>query len=216
MAFEQKPASRSVLLAPLITCLLSAGVIVAGLYLWHSGWAALLLYHCVLLGAMILGKPSGKPDVIFRGFSFKAVFFLVLLSLATGWMFYDFIHRLDPHGTYVLRKLSLAGFTPFSLIPFLFYVSVINPVLEEFYWRRNYAESGGGIFDVFYALLHIPMFCFFGKLTPVQLIIPVAGLVMAGALWRMVAGKVDGLASSIIGHGTGDFAMVVAILLIVK
>lgn len=204
------------IIAPFITCLLSACAIGAGLFLMHSGWAAILLYHSVLLGSLFVGKGREPWAIIFRGFDIRAVIVLVFLSFGMGWMFYEFIQHLDPHGTYVLRQLSRSGFTSASLIPFLLYVSTANPVLEEFYWRQNYANPGGWIHDVFYALLHAPMFVYFGRLTPVQVMLPVMGLVMAGVLWRFVARRVDGLASSIIGHGSGDFAMLLAILLLAK
>lgn len=203
-------------LSPLITCLLSACVIGVGLFFLHNGWAAILLYHSVLLGSLIIGRRAEKPGIILRGFHIGAVIGLVLLSFGMGWMFYEFIQHLDPHGTYVIKQLSRAGLTPLGVIPFLVYVSTINPALEEFYWRRNYATPGGWVNDVFYALLHAPMFIYFGRLTPVQAMLPVVGLILAGALWRAVARKVDGLASSIIGHGSGDFAMLLAIVLIVK
>lgn len=212
----EKTLQTSGISVPLITCVLSACAIGAGLFLLHSGWVAILLYHSVLLGSLFVGKRREPWAIIFRGFDVVAVIFLVILSLGTGWMFYEFIQALDPRGTYVLRQLSRSGLTGASLISFLVYVSTVNPVLEEFYWRRNYAGPGGWLHDVFYALLHIPIFCFVGKMTPVQVLIPVAGLVMAGALWRVVARRVDGLASSIIGHGSGDFAMVLAILFSVK
>ncbi|TSA35864.1 MAG: CPBP family intramembrane metalloprotease [Verrucomicrobiaceae bacterium] len=207
-------ARRDTMIAPLIACLLSVCAIGAGLYFLHSGWAAILLYHSVLLCSLIIGKRAEKPGIILRGFHMGAVIGLVSLSLGMGWMFYEFIQHLDPHGSYVLKQFSRAGLT--GMIPFLVYSSTINPVLEEFYWRQNFASPGGWMNDVFYALLHTPMFLYFGRLTPVQAILPVLGLVLAGALWRAVARKVDGLASSIIGHGSGDFAMLLAIVLIVK
>jgi len=201
---------------PLITCLMSACVIGAGLFFLHSGWVAILLYHSILLGSLIIWRRGEKPEIILRGFHIGAVIGLVSLSFGMGWMFYEFIQHLDPHGTYVIKQLSRTGLTPLGVIPFLVYVSTINPALEEFYWRRNYATPGGWVHDVFYALLHAPMFIYFGKLTPVQAMLPVVGLILAGALWRAVARKVDGLASSIIGHGSGDFAMLLAIVLIAK
>ncbi len=212
----EKTCLMSGVSAPLVTCLLSTCAIGGGLYFLHSGWMAILLYHSVLLCSLFVGKRRAPWAIIFRGFDVRAVIVLVFLSFGTGWMFYEFIQALDPCGTYVLGQLSRTGFTCASLIPFLLYVSTINPVLEEFYWRQNYAGPGGWLHDVFYALLHIPLFCFFGKMTPVQLLIPVAGLVMAGALWRIVARRVNGLASSIIGHGSGDFAMLLAVLLMAK
>lgn len=199
------------ILPPCITCLLSACAIGAGLFLLGSGWAAILLYHSVLLGSLIIGKRLNKTGMILEGFHPGAVIGLVSLSFGMGWMFYEFIQALDPHGTYVARQFSRAGLT--SLVPFLLYVSTVNPVLEEFYWRQNYASPGGWMHDVFYALLHAPMFIYFGRLTPVQAMLPVMGLVLAGGLWRFTARRVDGLASSIIGHGAGDFAMLLAAIL---
>jgi len=219
MGIDQSRAQSfpmSGIIVPLTTCLLSACGIGVGLFLFHSAWAAILLYHSVLLCSLMFGNPVKTWAIIIRGFNPAAVFFLVLLSFGMGWVFYEFIQQRDPQGVYVMKQLSRSGFTLTGLLPFLLYISTINPVLEEFYWRRNYSGSHGWIHDVLYAVLHIPMFCFFVKLTPVQVMVPVIGLVMAGALWRAVARKVDGLASSIIGHGSGDFAMLLAVVLILK
>ncbi len=195
-----------------VVCLLSTTGIAVGLYSFHSGWLAILLYHAVLLGAMLLGKPRKVcVRAIVLGYRTVPALGLVLLSCLAGWGLFCLIHRLDPSGSFTLRQLSRAGFTVPALVPFALYASVINPILEELFWRGNYAVPRGWIFDIFYALLHLPMFCFFGKLTLLQLPIPVLGLVMAGLVWRLAARRLGGLASGIIGHGAGDLAFLVAI-----
>jgi len=205
------------MIAAFITCLLSAAGIGAGLYFFHSGWTAILLYHGVLAGALTLQKPRWEgAHTILRGYNTAAAVVLVLLSAGFGWAFYMFIHRLDPEGVHVLRRVSHSGLTISGLALFAVYVSVVNPVLEELYWRRNYAAPHGVVFDGFYALLHLPIFCFFGNFTPLQLFLPVGGLVLAGSLWRGVARRRNGLASAILGHASGDLAVMVAIGLLLR
>jgi len=200
------------MISALVVCFLSAAGIALGLYSFHSGWMAILLYHAVLVGAMLLGKPRKvQVGAIFLGYRTAPALGLVLLSCVVGCGLFWLIRSLDPSGSFTLRQLSRAGFTVPALMPFALYASVINPVLEELFWRGNYAVPRGWISDVSYALLHLPIFCFFGKLTPWQLVIPVFGLVMAGLVWRLVARRLDGLASGIIGHGAGDLAFLVAI-----
>lgn len=201
--------------AALIVCLLSTAVIGTGLYLCHSAWTAILLYHGVLIAALASRKiRCSGLSAVFQGYNAPLAVLLVFLSLGLGWGFFAFFHRLDPSGTYAHRQLLHSGLSLSlsSLLPFGLYVSIINPVFEEIYWRGNFRSPHGIVFDLFYALLHLPLFCFVGKLTAFQLIIPVTALVLAGFFWRWLAGKSGGLASSIISHGSGDFALFLAII----
>lgn len=203
------------MLSALFTCLLSAAGIWTGLNFFHSAWAAILLYHGVLVGSLMLRRESGVRSVV-RGYSTVYSFVLILGVAGLGWAFLEFIHRLDPAGTYTLRQLARSGLSVSSLPLLTLYIVLINPVLEELYWRGNYAAACGGIYDGLFALLHLPAFCFFGKFTPVQLLIPLAMVFLGGCLLRLVAGRLGGLASVVIGHAAADLAVLAAIYFALK
>jgi membrane protease YdiL (CAAX protease family) len=102
------------------------------------------------------------------------------------------------------------GLTGAAMVPFGIYAITVNPVLEEIYWRGNYASSHRTALlnDLFYSLFHLPIYCFL--IAPSLSVIPIATLTGAGLFWRFFARKLGGLAIPVLGHAAGDVAVVVA------
>lgn len=188
-------------------------VIGLSLYQIHSGWAAILLYHAVLVAALLLeGQFRLRLRKVPCGFSAGSSLILILLSAGYGYACYRAIGMLDSSGGYALKKLSQASLTPSSLWLLALYASTINPVLEELYWRGDYARKNHffSINDPLYALIHLPIFLFILPLGQVS--IPLLSLILAGMIWRYYARKHHGLATAIIGHAAGDLALSAAII----
>jgi membrane protease YdiL (CAAX protease family) len=193
-------------------CLLSATGIWAGLKLLHSAWAALLLYHLVLVSGLVWrGRQQRDAGAVLRGWRLVPVLLLVLISAAFGFAFFDYIRDCDPSGSYVLKQLQRTGLGGSALLPLASYTCVVNPVLEELYWRGNYLAARGWVFDLFYALIHIPLFALPGRVPVPYWPFHIVGLVVAGLLWRYTARRCGGLASSVAGHVASDVAIFAAI-----
>jgi membrane protease YdiL (CAAX protease family) len=201
------------MIAEFVVCLLSAAGIATGLFVFHSGWAAILLYHAVLLCALISGVPRKVEwRSIFKGYRTGPALGLVLLSFLTGLGFFLLIHHSGASEAYLLKKLSRAGFSLSTFWLFVLYASVINPVLEELFWRGDPSRARGWVSDLFYALLHTPILYSVGRSAPHHVGLCLLGLTLAGAVWRWVAHKQNGLATSIIGHAASDLALLAAVI----
>lgn len=108
--------------------------VAAGLYLFHSAWAALLGYHVgILLVFALTGswrrlerfKPSGSGDWALG---------LALPSLLAGLWVYTRWASLDTRHLAPVFLASL-GLNGDSWPWFIAYFALINPWLEELYWR---------------------------------------------------------------------------------
>lgn len=198
-----------------IVCLASTAGIWAGLYLLDSAWAALLLYH-LALGAGLLWRSRRSPPArraLLRGWRPLPATLLLLMSAGFGMGLFLFIRQIDPTGVHVVERLRLIGLDGFWLLPFSIYTCVVNPPLEELYWRANYEAPRGWRFDFGYALLHTPLIASSGALEPHRWPLAVLGLVLAGWLWRFAARRCGGLASSVAGHAAADAALLGALAL---
>lgn len=183
-----------------------------GLIPARSAWLAILLYHAVLIAALALRRqPRVDLRVAVGGFSFGPALVAVGAAGVFGLALYRGLIALDPSGAHLARYLSRVGLAGSAAIPFCFYVSTVNPVLEELYWRGNFRDRHrtAVVDDLCYSLFHLPIYCFW--ISPRLSVIPVVTLIGAGLFWRGLARRQGGLAVAVIGHAAGDVAVLSAV-----
>ena len=199
------------LMAPFIVCLCSMATVAIGLTHFRNAWLALLLYHAVLLVALTLRKnPTFDWNELRRGFSFSYVCVATtVFSLITIYLFQKLI-ALDPSGAYIAKRFARVGLTPATFIPFVVYTIIINPILEETYWRGNYASTHRTAYlnDLCFGLFHLPIYAHYANLTVI--LGSIAGITLLGLFARMLAKRLDGLATPIIIHAMSDLAVLTA------
>lgn len=186
-----------------------------GLQLFESVAVTFLLFYGWLLGVPLLGKafPKERMNVSKEG---------ILLGVASGLVFFIFIfggmlffheYLLDVEE---LRALLVAwGFIGPAEIWLILVLLLLNPVLEEVYWRgymfekvRNTGNAAKAIAvtGVFYTLYHV--------LTTMQLfevaytLVAVIPVLIAGLFWGYVRERTGSITATIIGHALGDLGIV--------
>lgn len=186
-----------------------------GLQLFENVAVTFLLFYGWLLGVPLLGKafPKERMDISKQGF---------LLGIASGAVFFIFIfggmlllheYLLDVDA---LRALLVDwGFIGPNEVWLVLVLLLLNPVLEEVYWRGYIFEKmrkcGTAIKAItvtafFYTLYHV--------LTVMQLfeaaytLVAVIPVLIAGLFWGYVRERTGSIAATIIGHGLGDLGIV--------
>jgi len=199
------------LISPVIVCLCSMAAVASGLYYFRSAWAALLLYHVVLIIALVLRKnPPFDHTPLWRGFSMITV--AVGTAMMTFITFYLFqkLYALDPTGAYIARRFARVGLNTRTFIPFAAYCSFINPLLEETYWRGNYASNRPSAYmnDPLFGLFHLPIYVRFAS--PAVILGSIAGITCMGLCARWLAKRLNGLVTPTIIHLVGDLTAMAA------
>lgn len=201
-------------LAPLLPTV-AVGVGMFGAFGLRSGWAAIALYH---LGIVLF--LAAAPDRR-RGLSLHGVSRWLGLAvpaaasggvvLAIGWPW--FVGDADG----LADALAGLGLTGGAWTAFLLYYVLVNPWLEEIFWRGWLAPASSPRLhwhDFAFALYHAVVLTFF--LEPVWIALCFAALVGAAWVWRWMARAWGGLAGPIATHLAADAGIVTAAVWVLR
>ena len=94
---------------------------------------------------------------------------------------------------------------------FIAYFTLINPLIEEYFWRGYLGNStkGFSVSDLLYAGYHALILI--DKVQIGSIIYALIALVTAGWLWRQIAREDHGLLAPVLGHMAADLTIILAI-----
>jgi membrane protease YdiL (CAAX protease family) len=184
--------------------------VIVGLHLLDNVWIAIVGYH---LGIVVVITASGHWPLarrLVRGWSALAVIGLVPLFAAAGaaiflaWPFarLEQVELMDLLGRYGLGSGAFAFFA---------WYSVINPWLEELYWRGLLLVDSArpAAVDALFGGYHAIVLILF-----VSWPWAVAGFVALSAaawIWRLLARRFDGLLVPVVTHAVADVSIIIAV-----
>ena len=194
------------ILAPVIPYI-AIGV---GLLLFHNAWLAIFSYH---LGIILLVHFSGARvpvRLVFRSRDYRLPVLAAMLGGAGGILLYVLWPMLavpDDIELY-LQSIGLnAGIWPV----FLVYFVVVNPLIEEYYWRGCLGSKRQRpvLNDLWFSGYHLLVMA--GNIGVMWL--PVIFLVLAVTawFWRQIDRLGEGLLPSVASHIAGDIAVITTI-----
>ncbi len=95
------------------------------------------------------------------------------------------------------------------------YFSLINPLLEEYFWRAFLGSDTKGFYigDLLYAGYHALVLI--NKVSYFTIIFSIACLTFVGWLWRKIKREDDGLLAPVLGHMAADISILTAVYLII-
>lgn len=181
-----------------------------GLLLFESAWGALLTFHLAILLSLWLAKPNIPVKILFTGHSLRWTLVSILLCGSSGLSLYLLWDRFGIVQDIAARVKNL-GLTPSNWIAFIAYFTLVNPLLEEYFWRAYLGSLTRDLYisDLLYAGFHVLILL--GKVPPLTILYSMAVLVLAGWFWRQVARADAGLRAPVLGHMAADFTILVAI-----
>jgi membrane protease YdiL (CAAX protease family) len=186
--------------------------VVVGLFLFRNAWAALLTFHLAIITSVLIAKPGVPPKILLTSRSLKWILLSVFICGSTGITLYYFWDKFD-----IARDLSAhveaMGLSRSGWVPFIAYFSLVNPFLEEYFWRgylgsqdTNFAAS-----DFLYAGFH--GLILMDKANTDMIVYSIAVLILAGWFWRQIARADGGLLAPLLGHMAADFSILTAVYL---
>jgi uncharacterized protein len=181
-----------------------------GLHVFHNAWVAILAYHAGIVLILWIARFKNSASFritlpIWKLLAFAAVGCIAGLSMSSLW-------------PYVFTSANLAGtlerwgLTSASWPWFIAYSALVNPWLEELYWR-GWLGSGTRFpvpNDAAFAGFHLVILAPFISLA--WLIVVFITLTIAGWLWRRVTSRTNSLLPSAVCHLVADVSILIAIV----
>jgi hypothetical protein len=206
---KTSPKSRSLfkqIAAPLVPYI-TVGI---GLLVFHNAWIAIISYHlCMILILLLAG--TGRPlRDFFKTTNVRVSLTAIGLGAAGGTLLY-LLWPLLAVPVDISLYLENIGLTQFSWPLFLAYHILVNPWIEEYYWRGYLGSDLKRIVinDLFFSGYHILILA--GKMDLLWLI--ACFIILSGTawFWRQATRLSQGLLSSTASHLAADLTVMLAI-----
>lgn len=182
----------------------------AGLFLFKNAWAALLGFHLALLIVAAWLRPALPLRTLFKSSSPKRVVLGVLLCSASGAVLYGFWDSfgITPH---LAQDLAALGLNAAAWPWFIAYFVLVNPLLEEYYWRAVLADTRCGLSPVDFLFAGYHVLILLSRVRIPGILFAQAMLIGAGWFWRQTARDDNGLLAPVLGHMAADLTILLAV-----
>ncbi len=190
--------------------------VLIGMYVLHSAWIAILLYHAGIAAFLFLRKPAGlwirmrtgfKTPLLMPGLLIGALAAPVVYFL---WPWFSVSDNILPQW---MAYYGLSGWAWLLLIP---YFSMIHPILEEALWREIAPKRFTWFCrqDLLFAGYHVLVLLQLMKTPWLVLVFPI--LAGSSIWWRWSVARCGGYGVSLLTHATADAGVVIAVLLLLR
>jgi membrane protease YdiL (CAAX protease family) len=195
-----------------LTALLPYLAVAIGLFWIHHAFWALLSFHFAILLALLLGRSTVPVKILFQSKDSRWVILSIFLCGSSGislyflWSYFEVVVDLP-------RYIESFGLTNSTWPIFITYFVLVNPLIEEYFWRGYLGSSTRHLYisDFLYAGFH--GLVLMGKMPVSVVLYSLVVLVLAGWFWRQIARADDGLLAPVLGHMAADFTILLAIYL---
>ncbi len=185
-----------------------------GLHVLHSGWASILAYHagmCLLMWAGG-GWPAAEP--LARGWTWKEGAACTAFCASVGPLIF-LLWPLAADPAVPLRAvLAGLGLQGASWWGFAAYYVLVNPLLEEAFWRGWLASDARhpSAIDALFSGYHAAVLVLFVDWPWV--LFAFACLATAAWLWRRIVMRRGGLAIPVVSHLVADVSVIAAAIVL--
>lgn len=193
-------------LAPILPYL----VVWAGLFLFKSAWFALIGFHISILFVLVIARPNIPISILFKSKNPKWIIASALLCSSGGIGLY-FLWNIFGIANDLPIQLYSLGLTSSSWLMFIIYFSLVNPFIEEYFWRAYLGSPTKGFYigDLIFAGYH--GLILINKVHPISILFAVASLTFIGWLWRQISREDDGLLAPVLSHMAADLTILLTV-----
>ena len=201
---KQSPLQYISVLTPYIA-------VVIGLYVFNNAWLTLVLYHLGILAFSMTGPRRGLLEKFKTGWNLPlaaAAAVMSLLVVPILFFLWPFIGNTAASLDTTLSQMGLSG--PAWLL-FIVYFSTVQPFLEELYWRGflGSTQRWFSSTDLIFAGYHVLVLARF--VDGPWLLLVFLAVAFAGAVWRILASRLNGLAVPLLSHVLADMAIITTV-----
>jgi hypothetical protein len=184
--------------------------VVPGLLIFHNAWVTLFSYHIIMIAAVILSREPIKWKEFFRSTNRLIPVITTLIGAAGGIILFLLWPRLEVPSDMNIYLQNI-GLTQAAWPFFIGYFVLVNPWIEEYYWRCFLGVDSKTVKlnDVIFAGYHVVILA--GKVDFIWLIAVLVILTFAAWLWRQANRICHGLLPSLVSHMAADITIIFAI-----
>jgi hypothetical protein len=164
---------------------------------------------------LFVSQPIPSPSILLKSRDFKWVIFNILLCGLSGFGVY-YLRPFVGLTSDFAAQMAEFGLHASSMPAFIMYFSLVNPFLEEYFWRAFLGSDTKGFFigDLLYAGYHAIILI--NRVSLFAVLFTIACLTFMGWLWRQTKRVQNGLLASALGHMAADFSILMAVYSIIR
>jgi len=184
-----------------------------GLLIFHNAWVAILSYHLCMVAVLLLSGTEISLTQVLRCRKYWIPVITALFGAGGGILLYLIWPLLSIPDDINLYIRSV-GLTENTWPVFLVYFILINPFIEEYYWRGFLSSETRRITvnDALFSGYHLIVLA--GYVKPVWLFAVFCGLTIGAWFWRQMNRLNGGLLASIVSHLAADVTVILTIYFI--
>jgi hypothetical protein len=175
--------------------------VLLGLYVVRSAWVAFFLYHA---GIVALSFRDEAWKRLFRGWRAGPALGAAAFGLSGGVLLFLLAPAAGVDAARLGPPLARLGLTGGAWLGFVLYHALVNPWLEEAYWRGalGSADRRPALGDALFAGYHVPVLVLF---LDRPWVVPSFLLLFTAAwVWRRMASSSGGLLLPALSHVAAD------------
>jgi membrane protease YdiL (CAAX protease family) len=193
-----------------LTPLLPYLAVAIGLFRIQNAFWALIGFHIAIVLSLLLARSSISIKLLFKSKNIRWAVLNLLLCGSSGvslyflWSYFGVVDNLS-------GQMEALGLTSSNWPVFIAYFALVNPFIEEYFWRGYLGSSARGLYtsDFLYAGFHALILT--NKVQTGAILYSLTILVLAGWFWRQLARADEGLLAPVLGHMAADFTILVAV-----
>jgi membrane protease YdiL (CAAX protease family) len=184
--------------------------VAVGIFQFHSAWSGLLTFHFAIVLSLLIARPNTPIKILFTANSIKWTLISILLCGSSGIALYFLWDKFEIVED-ISTRVEAMGLTPSNWIAFITYFTVVNPLIEEYFWRGYLGSESRNIHmsDLLYSGFH--GLVLMNKVQAGTVIFSLVVLVLAGWFWRQLMRNDGGLLAPLLGHMIADFTILMAV-----
>jgi len=181
-----------------------------GLFVIHSAWGALLGFHFAIVISLLIARPDIPISILFKNRDSKWILLSILLCGSSGVGLF-FLWNHIGFASDFSEQVERLGLNVSNWPVFIVYFVLVNPFVEEYYWRGYLGDERNGLHtsDFLYAGYHTLIVI--NKIHILSIVYILFVLILAGWFWRQIVHEDDGLLAPLLGHMAADFTILVTV-----
>jgi membrane protease YdiL (CAAX protease family) len=193
-----------------LTPILPYLAVAIGVFWFQHAFLALVGFHFAIILSLWLTGSSVPLEILYKSKNIRWIVLSILLCGSSGLSLYLLLSSsaVIPD---LPRQMEALGLTRATWPVFITYFVLVNPLVEEYFWRGYLGSPTGHLSpsDFLYSGFH--GLILLGKMQAGAIVYSLSVLVLAGWLWRQIARADGGLLAPVLGHMAADFTILIAV-----